>query len=358
MARVAVGMSGGADSSVAAALLREQGYEVTGIAMRTWRGDPMSGTERRHGCYGPGEIEDIEDAGEVAVKLGIPFHAFDLGAEYESEVLDYFRREYASGRTPNPCVRCNRRIKFDVLLRKARESGIGFDFFATGHYARVEYDAARGRYLLRKAWDAKKDQSYFLFALTQEQLGHALFPIGEYTKGEVRRMASELGLGVADKPESQDFADGDFAPLVEEAARPGPILSGSGEVLGQHAGIPRYTIGQRKGIGVAAREPLYVTAIDPERNAVVVGGKDDVYGDELVASDLNWIAVEELRGPIEARARIRYSHEEARAVVSPLGGDRVHVEFRESQMAITPGQAVVFYDDDIVIGGGTIERAG
>ncbi|MEE8469754.1 MAG: tRNA 2-thiouridine(34) synthase MnmA [Dehalococcoidia bacterium] len=357
MARVAVGMSGGTDSSVAAALLKAQGHEVIGVTMTTWGGEPSPAGEARHGCYGPGEAEDVEDARRVAGIVGIPFHAFDLTTEYRSEVLDYFREEYSVGRTPNPCVRCNRRIKFGTLLRKVRESGIECDYFATGHYARVEHEDGRGRYLLRKAGDSRKDQSYFLCALTQEQLGRSLFPIGEYTKEQVRNMASEFGLGVEDRLESQDFFDGGVSSLLGTGAHPGPILNRKGDVLGQHRGIPFYTIGQRRGLGVAAREPMYVTSIDPDRNSIVVGALDEVYDDTLIASELNWIAVEGLREPIEAKARIRYNHQEAEAVISPLDADRVHVKFRERQMAITPGQAVVFYEDDIVIGGGTIERA-
>lgn len=358
MAKVVVAMSGGVDSSVAAALLQEKGHEVTGITMKVWDGEALPGDGTRHSCYGPGEQEDITDAREVAQVLGIPFYTFDLRQEYKIEVLDYFCHEYLLGRTPNPCVRCNRRVKFDALLKKARCSGLEFDYFATGHYARVEYDKSKHRYLLKKARDTTKDQSYFLFSLSQEELGCSLFPLDSYTKGEVRKMARELGLGVADKLESQNFITGGYSTFVAAVAKPGPILDRQGNILGQHQGTPFYTIGQRKGLGVSARAPLYVTDIDPERNAIVVGSKEETYGDELIASELNWVTIDKLQQPIEAKAKIRYLHNEAEAVITPLDEDRVYMKFKESQMAITPGQAVVFYDGDTVIGGGTIEKTG
>ena len=358
MPKVAVAMSGGVDSSVAAALLKEKGYEVIGVTMKVWDGETLPANGTRHACYGPGEEEDLEDARKVAQVLGIPLNIFDLRQEYKIEVLDYFCHEYLSGRTPNPCIRCNRRVKFDALLRKARETGIEFDYFATGHYARVEHDEGRSRYLLKKAKDMAKDQSYFLFALSQEQLSNSLFPLGNHTKEEVRKMARDLELGIDDKPESQDFFAGDYSTLLGKVARPGPILNKEGEILGEHRGIPFYTIGQRKGLGISSKEPLYVTAIDQGKNVIVVGPKEEVYGDELVAMELNWIAIQELSRPVDLKAKIRYLHKEAEAMVIPLDEDKVHVKFKEPQMAITPGQAVVFYDDDTVIGGGTIERAG
>jgi len=358
MAKVVVAMSGGVDSSIAAALLKKKGYEVTGVTMKVWDGETLPRDGTRHSCYGPDEQENIADAQEVAQALGIPFHIFDLRQEYKTEVLDYFCREYLSGRTPNPCVRCNHRVKFDALLKKARSSGLEFDYFATGHYARVEYDESKHRYLLKKARDITKDQSYFLFSLSQEELGCSIFPLDSYTKVEVRRMAQDLGLGTADKLGSQDFIAGGYSTFVETIAKPGPIMDGQGNILGQHQGIPFYTVGQRKGLGISAREPLYVTTIDPERNAIVVGSKEDLYGDELIASELNWVSIERLRQDIKVKAKIRYLHKEAEAVITPLDKDRVYVKFNKPQMAITPGQAVVFYDGETVIGGGTVERTG
>lgn len=355
--KIVVAMSGGVDSSVAAALLKEKGYEVIGITMKVWDEEALPRDGIRYSCYGAGK-EDIEDTYEVARLLEIPLYTFDLRQEYKAEVLDYFHNEYLAGRTPNPCVRCNRRIKFDALVEKARHSGLEFDYVATGHYVRVEYDESKHRYLLKKSTDTKKDQSYFLFSLSQEQLGYAVFPLGSYAKEEVRKKARALRLSVADKPESQDFIAGGYSTLVGAVTKPGPILNKKGNILGQHRGIPFYTIGQRKGLGISSKQPLYVITIDQDRNAITVGTKEEVYGDELIASELNWIAVEELKRPIEVKAKIRYRHFEAKAMVTTLSKDKVYVKFKEPQMAITPGQAIVFYDGDVVIGGGMIEQAG
>lgn len=339
---------------MAAALIKEQGYEVIGVTMLTWGGDASTTGAGRGGCYGPEEKEDAEDAQRVAGTLGIPFHVFDVRGEFRSVVLDYCRREYLSGRTPNPCVRCNREVKFGVLAARARESGIAFDHFATGHYARVECDPTSGRQVLRKARDLRKDQSYFLYALSQEQLGRSLFPVGDYTKEEVRRRARDFGLAVHARPESQDFTAVRGAFLEEGAVQPGPIQDVEGNTLGEHRGIQFYTIGQRKGLGIAAGEPLYVIGIDADSNTIIAGSKEALYSDELIASDLNWMADEPVQ-PVRARARIRYLHREAEATVIPAGEGRVCVRFDEPQMAITPGQAVVFYDGEVVMGGGTIE---
>lgn len=350
---VAIGMSGGLDSSVAAALLKEQGYRVTGVMMKIWGGE--SGSERgKHGCYGPGKERDIEDAAKVAEKLGIPFHVIDLAEKYQTEVLDYFCHEYMHGRTPNPCVRCNRQIKFGALVEKAQALGIRLDYFATGHYARVEYNNVRERYLLKKGRDLRKDQSYFLFGLSQQQLSRALFPLGEICKDDVRRMAEQLDLGVQDKRESQNFVCGDYSALFKTAPAKGPIIDGDGNVLGTHKGIVHFTIGQRKGLKLAAGEPLYVTDILPETNAVVVGVKQDLYVLSQTLTNLNWISIEDLHETMQVKARIRNVHHGYDATISPAGQEAVTVTYTEPQQGAAPGQAIVFYSGDVVVGGGIV----
>lgn len=351
-------MSGGVDSSVAAAILKQEGYQVIGVTMQIEPSDKLAydvdGPER---CC---RLSAIEDAKKVAYKLGIPHYVMNFRNIFHQEVIADFCREYSLGRTPNPCIRCNRYIKFGVLKERARE--VQADFVATGHHARIERDEASGRYFLKKGIDQRKDQSYFLYVLTQEQLSRALLPIGNFTKERVREIARELELPVAAKPESQEICfipDDDYPEFIRafipQSVKPGPILNRQGDVLGEHRGIPFYTIGQRKGLGLSTKEPLYVTAIAHERNAIVVGSKEEVYEAELIASGLNWISLTELTRPITAKAKIRYLHNEAEAEITPIDADRIHVKFKEPQMAITPGQAVVFYDGDTVIGGGTIE---
>lgn len=357
MLKVVIAMSGGVDSSVAAALLKDKGYQVSGVIMEIWGGESLPEEGRRHACYGPGEEEDVADARRVCEILDIPFYALDLREEYRTEVLDYYSGEYLSGRTPNPCYRCNSRIKFDALLGKARQSGIEFDYFATGHYARVEYSEEKQRYLLKKALDRSKDQSYFISSLSQQQLQYCMFPLGDNTKEEVRKMAADYGLGVDDKPDSQDFMAGGHLSLIEPA-QSGPIADRMGNILGEHRGLPHYTIGQRKGLGVTAEAPRYVIEINAEKNTVVIGGRDEVYRDSLFASGLNWIAEEAPSRPVRAKVRIRHLHREADATVTPLNKSEAIVKFDRPQLAITPGQAVVFYQGDLVLGGGTIEKSG
>ena len=358
--KVVVAMSGGVDSSVAAALLKQAGHEVIGITMKVHPDEEPGEPRRFGGCCG---IEDTVDAARVARKLDIRHYVVDFREVFAREVIDDFCREYLSGRTPNPCIRCNRYLKFDTLLTRARQ--LDAERVATGHFARVKFDEDSHRYRLLRGVDGGKDQSYVLYGMTQEQLGHTLFPVGELTKREVRDIAAKLELPVADKPESQEICfvtDDDYARFVTEYTghepKPGPILDTDGRVLGEHRGIASYTIGQRRGLGITTKgtEPRYVVAIDPERNSVTVGGKEDVYGDRLTASALNWIAFDRLEREIEVTAKIRYRHEPAAATVAPLEGDNASVTFREPQPAIAPGQAVVFYDGDAVVGGGLIMR--
>lgn len=354
--KIAVGMSGGVDSSVAALLLKQAGHEVVGLSMKLWRA-PSTGGAGRSACYGPDEEEDLRAAGSVCAHLGIPFHVFDCAEDYEAAVLGNFRDEYLSGRTPNPCVRCNPKVKFGVLPEAARKSGLDFDRFATGHYARVEYDAALGRHLLKKGLDARKDQSYFLYRLSQAQLATALFPLGGYLKEQVREMARAAGLPVHDHPESQDFYDGDWTDLVRRPDAEGDIVDGRGKVLGRHKGIWNYTVGQRKGLGIAAPSPLYVIGIDAARNRIVVGPENETLRTSCVAADCAWVSVERLTERLEALVKVRSSGRPAPAAISPLERDRVLVRFAAPLSAVTPGQSAVFYRDDVVLGGGIIDSA-
>ena len=349
MSRVVVGMSGGVDSSVAAALLKEQGYDVVGMTIRVKPGDDSD--------------DDIQVAQKVADKLGIAHHAVDCRELFSRKVVDHFCSEYSRGRTPNPCVRCNEYVKFATLLNKARE--LGAEFVATGHYARIERDGSSGKYQLKKGRDSGKDQSYFLYFFQQDIMGRILLPLGEMRKEDVRDIARSLDLASADREESHDVcfvAKGDYRGFVgarmPQAGESGPILDRQGNELGRHRGILSYTIGQRKGLRLSYDEPQYVLAIDVGRNAIVVGSKADVYGDELIASELNWIEFDALEQPIEVKAKIRYRHREGDALVTPVSNGEVNIKFAQPQMAITPGQAVVFYRGSTVVGGGTIERVG
>ena len=357
--KVVVAMSGGVDSSVAACLLQERGYEVSGITMNLFSlPKELCRSEELRSCCGR---KAIEDAHRVAVHLGIPHYVADLRREFEAAVIADFVREYSRGRTPNPCVRCNERLKFRLFLQRARR--LGADFIATGHHARVVKDSVNALYLLKKGKDTAKDQSYFLYRLNQAQLSRVLMPVGDFTKSEVREMARRWGLPVAEKAESQETC---FAPLGDYpeflagrapgAFRPGPIKDLTGHVLGEHTGVGSYTIGQRRGLGISAPRPLYVVGIDAPRNAVIVGDEEDLYGHRLIASELSLISGAALVEPAIVKAKIRYKHREARALVAPISARRVRVEFDRPQRAITPGQSVVFYRRNVVLGGGIIDR--
>jgi tRNA-specific 2-thiouridylase len=367
MTRVVVGMSGGVDSSVAAALLKEQGYDVVGIMLRLWSepaGDDGIESVVENKCC---SLESLADARRVAAKLEIPFYVVNVEEPFRETVVDYFYDEYVAGRTPNPCLRCNRQIRFTMLLERAR--ALGAEYLATGHYARVDDDPQTGQRRLRRALDATKDQSYVLHVLAQWQLRHALFPLGEYTKGQVRVMAAERGLEVAFKPESQELcfvAANDYRGFLRRYAHAtgraaptaGPILDGDGRELGHHEGLAAYTIGQRKGIGISAREPLHVLGLDAARNAVIVGPAAALARDTFTVAHMtcpNDLAPEQ---PFAADVKIRYKAAPVAATVIPLDGGRAEVHLAEAQRAITPGQAAVFYggpEHDVVLGGGIIE---
>ena len=355
--KIAVGMSGGVDSSVAALLLKKDGHDVLGLSMKLWHAASAAGTVRR-ACFGPGEEDDLRAAEKVCAALGIPFHVFDCSEDYERAVLDNFRQEYLAGRTPNPCVRCNPMVKFGVLPDAARKAGLAFDRFATGHYARIEPDRASGRHVLKKGLDARKDQSYFLYRLTQAQLASTVFPLGGLEKSRVREIARAEGLPVYDHPESQDFYGGDWTDLIGRPGADGEIVDGRGRVLGRHRGIWNYTVGQRKGLGLASPTPLYIIEIDAARNRIVVGPESETLRRTCVAADCAWIALERLAGPLEVQVKIRSGSRPAPALVAPLEAGRVLIEFAAPLAAVTPGQSAVFYLGDVVVGGGLIESAG
>lgn len=357
--KIVVAMSGGVDSSVAAAMLVEQGHEVIGVSMQLY--DQSAGQASFGSCC---SIDDLHDARRVAHSIGIPHYILNFEREFEEQVVSNFVHEYAAGRTPIPCARCNSDLKFATLAERA--AGFGADRVATGHYARVEHDAASGRTLLKRGVDAAKDQAYFLFSLTQPQLAHAAFPVGDLSKDAVRDYARRFGIAVADKPDSQEICfvpDDDYATFVGTRA-PGVLATGAivdqdGQRLGTHDGIHRFTVGQRKGLGISSSpdgSPRYVLALRPVDQEVVVGPRTALERTTLTASEVNWIVPPD-DGPRRVTAQIRHRHRPAPAVVRPLGGEasRAELVFDEPQLAITPGQAVVFYDGDVVVGGGWIE---
>jgi len=367
--KIAVAMSGGVDSSAAAAILKDQGHDLVGFSMQLWNqrrgisvdenGDPLPSR-----CC---SLDDVYDARRVAEELGFPFYVLNLEREFERDVVRPFVTGYLNGETPIPCVSCNSRLKFASL--DALAASLGCEKVATGHYARVEFDRSAERYRLFRGRNLQKDQSYFLWELTQDQLARSMFPLGEMSKPEVREVAREHELAVAEKAESQEICfvpDGNYAGFIdryleaEDAADrlpgQGEIVDTNGDIVGQHTGIHRYTIGQRRGIGIANERPLYVLSIDAQKNRVVVGGQDELLSREFTAAGVNWVAYDSPPTPVRAHVRVRYRHAEAPATITPLENGRAHVLFDEPQRAITPGQATVFYCEDEVIGGGWIVK--
>ncbi|MBD1928334.1 tRNA 2-thiouridine(34) synthase MnmA [Trichocoleus sp. FACHB-90] len=349
MNKVVVGLSGGVDSSVAAATLHHQGYEVVGLTLWLMKGKGQ--------CCSEGMV----DAASICEQLGVPHHIVDSRDVFQTNIVDYLVAGYESGITPLPCSQCNKAVKFGPMLRYAREE-LGIDRIATGHYARISYDAETGLYQLRRAVDSSKDQSYFLYDLTQDLLSGTMFPLGEMLKTQTRRIAAEFNLTTADKPESMDLclveANGSMQAFLDKfiPQKEGDIVDQSGKVLGQHTGIHHYTIGQRKGLGIAAAEPLYVVALDAVRNRVIVGDRASTHKPECTIQRLNWVSIPQPTNPIRAEVQVRYRSQAEPVSVIPLEDSRIKLVFDEPQFGITPGQAAVLYDGDIVLGGGIIER--
>ena len=357
--KVIVGMSGGVDSSVAAWLLKEQGYDVIGVTMQIWQDEDLQVMEENAGCCG---LSAVDDARAVAAKIGIPYYVMNFKKEFKAYVMDDFVREYCCGRTPNPCIRCNRYVKWEALLNRCLS--LGADYIATGHYAQV-VRLSNGRYAL-KAAPSSKDQTYALYNLTQEQLSHTLMPVGAYTKDEIREIASNIGLKVAAKPDSQDICfipDGNYARFLEsytgQKAPEGDFVDIKGNVIGRHQGITHYTIGQRKGLGLAMGHPVFVTEVRPETNEVVIGENSDVFSRGLIANNLNFMSVcpPQKKVPVRLFAKVRYAHKGAWCTLEMQEDNSARCIFDEPVRAITPGQAVVFYDGDVVAGGGVIEQS-
>ncbi|MBQ2986237.1 MAG: tRNA 2-thiouridine(34) synthase MnmA [Tyzzerella sp.] len=353
--KVVVGMSGGVDSSVAAYLLKEQGYDVIGVTMQIWQEEERTVEEENGGCCG---LSAVDDARRVAAALDIPYYVMNFKKEFKENVIDYFIDEYLHGRTPNPCIACNRYVKWESLLKRSMD--IGADYIATGHYARID-KLPNGRYTLKRSATLAKDQTYALYNLTQDQLARTLMPVGEYSKDEVREMAEKINLRVANKPDSQDICfvpDGDYAGFIEKTLDTelptGNFVTLDGKILGRHKGITHYTVGQRKGLGLALGYPAFVIEIRPETNEVVIGTNEDSMSNYVRANKLNFMSIPDLTEPMRVFAKIRYNHKGAWCTIEKTGEDEILCTFKEQQRAITPGQAVVFYDGEYVLGGGTI----
>lgn len=354
--KVVVGMSGGVDSSVAAYLLKEQGYDVIGVTMQIWQDETIEEMSEKGGCCG---ASAVEDARRVAQRLDIPYYVMNFKKEFKCHVMDYFVEEYLKGRTPNPCIACNRYVKWESLLKRSLE--IGADYIATGHYARIK-KLSNGRFAICNSVTAAKDQTYALYNLTQKQLSHTLMPVGEYHKEKIRQIAEEAGLPVAKKPDSQEICfvpDNDYAAFIDREAGvrvppPGNFVDKEGKVLGHHKGITHYTIGQRKGLELAMGHRIFVTEICPDTNEVVIGEEEDVFTDKLLCDRVNFMAVEDLEEPRRVLAKIRYNHSGEYCTIEKQEDGRVQCIFEKPVRAVTPGQAVVFYDGEYVLGGGTI----
>ena len=355
--KVVVGMSGGVDSSVAAYLLKEQGYDVIGVTMQIWQDEEQAMQEENGGCCG---LSAVDDARRVAQQLDIPYYVMNFKNEFKDKVMDYFVREYLCGRTPNPCIACNRYVKWESLLKRSME--IGADYIATGHYARI-MQLANGRYTLKTSVTAAKDQTYALYNLTQEQLSHTLMPVGDYTKDQIREIAGEMNISVAQKKDSQEICfipDHDYASFIERETGgcvpgAGNFVTKDGIILGQHKGITHYTIGQRRGLNLAMGHHVFVTEIRPETDEVVIGENEDVFSDRLLCRQLNFMSVADIPDKMRVMAKIRYAHKGAMATLNRIDTDTIECVFDEPVRAITPGQAVVFYDNDYIVGGGTIQ---